>query len=220
MIADELAQWEPNKVDAMLAALDTSLGKIPGGRFWKIGTRPATTDHPFATALRTADYTQVHAARPDDPPFWKRTWTRACPSLPYFPDLEHKIRNEARKAKANPELLAAFRALRLNLGVSDTLENDLISVEAWKAAEANAPADGAVVWGIDLGGTAASSAVAAYWPATGRLDCLAAFPGASMSLAARGLRDGVGKLYQDMATARGNDANDARAQRGRRGTDA
>ena len=199
IIADELAQWEPNKVDAMLSALDTSLGKIPGGRFWKIGTRPATSDHPFATALRTADYTQVHAARPDDPPFQKRTWQRACPSLKYFPDLEAKIRNEARKAKSNPELLAAFRALRLNLGVSDTLSNDLISVDAWKAAEGAAPADGPVIWGIDLGGTAASSAVAAYWPETGRLDCLAAFPGASMSLAARGLRDGVGKLYQDMA---------------------
>ena len=203
IICDELAQWPPNRVDAMLSALDTSLGKIPDGRIWKIGTRPASGEHPFEVALKSADYCQVHAARPDDPPFWKRTWQRACPSLKWFPDLEHKIRNEARKAKANPELLAAFRALRLNLGVSDTLANDLISVEAWKAAEGGGEqprrVTGPCIWGIDLGGTAASSAVAAYWPASGRLDAVAAFPGADMGLGARGLRDGVGGLYRDMA---------------------
>ena len=198
IICDELAQWPPNRVDAMLSALDTSLGKIPDGRIWKIGTRPASGEHPFEVALKSADYTQVHAARPGDPPFQRRTWQRACPSLRYFPDLEAKIRNEAKKAKANPELLAAFRALRLNLGVSDTLANDLISVEAWRAAEGSVPIDGPCVWGIDLGGTAASSAVAAYWPASGRLDALAAFPGATMGLKARGLRDGVGGLYVSM----------------------
>ena len=195
VVADEIAQWENNRVDAMLSALDTSLGKIPEGRFMKIGTRPASSGHPFEVALKSADYSQIHAARPDDPPFWKRTWQRACPSLPYMPDLEEKIRNEAKKAKANPELLASFRALRLNLGVSDTLSNDLISAEAWKAAEGDVPATGPVVWGVDLGGTAASSAVAAYWPRTGRLDAVAAFPSKPMPLAGRGLRDGVGDLY-------------------------
>ena len=56
------------------------------------------------------------------------------------------------------------------------------------------------VWGLDLGTSpAAMSAVACYWPATGALEALAAFP-REPSLAERGLRDGVGSLYQQCAT--------------------
>lgn len=73
VLADEVAQWPRLRVDAMLAALRTGLGKTPGSRLVMLGTRPALKDHPFALALRTADYVQVHAARPTDPPFWKRT---------------------------------------------------------------------------------------------------------------------------------------------------
>ena len=42
------------------------------------------------------------------------------------------------------------------------------------------------------------SAVAAYWPATGALEALAAFPH-EPSLAERGLKDGVGDLYVQCA---------------------
>ena len=56
---------------------------------------------------------------------------------------------------------------------------------------------GPCVWGIDLGTTAAMSAISAYWPDTGRLESLAAFPD-TPSLPERGLRDGVGRLYLDM----------------------
>ena len=200
VIADELAQWPANRIDPMLAALDTSLGKIPGSRLWKIGTRPATADHPFALALKTADYVQVHAAREGDPDFWRRTWARACPSLraPGFEPLEAKIRAEAKRARRDPAALASFRALRLNAGVPDTLASVLIEAETWARIEGEAEAAGPCVWGVDLGGTAAQSAVAAYWPGTGRLDVLAAFP-AVPGLAERGLRDGVGSLYRDMA---------------------
>ena len=196
IIADELAQWPPNRIDAALAALDTSLGKIPGGRFWKIGTRPASPSHPFALALKEADYRQVHAARPSDPPFWKRTWARACPSLPYFPDLEAKIRAEAKKAKRDPAALASFKALRLNLGTSDIIEAALIEAEEWARAEGVADPVGPCYWGVDLGTTAASSAVAGFWRRSGRLEVVAAFPSLP-SLAERGLRDGVGRLYED-----------------------
>ena len=202
IVVDEMAQVHLNKLPALLAALDTSLGKVPDSRIWKIGTRAATADHPFEVALATADYSQTHAARPGDPPFQKRTWIRACPSVAYFPDLEAKIRAEARRAKASEDALAHFRALRLNLGCPDTVENTLVSVDAWKAAEGDRPARGPCVWGVDLGGTAASSAVAAFWPVTGRLEALAAFPAVPMSLAERGLRDAVGRLYVDCA-ARG-----------------
>ena len=43
------------------------------------------------------------------------------------------------------------------------------------------------------------SAVACYWPSTGRLEALAAFPH-EPSLAERGLRDGVGRLYAECWT--------------------
>ena len=58
---------------------------------------------------------------------------------------------------------------------------------------------GPCVWGIDLGTSASQSAVAAYWPETGRLECVAAFP-QSPSLNERGLRDGVGSLYVQCQT--------------------
>ena len=198
VIGDELAQWAPNRIDGMISALDTSLGKIPGGRFWKIGTRPAAPSHPFALSLKTADYRQVHAARPSDPPFQKRTWARACPSLPYMPDLEQKIRAEARKAKQSPEALASFKALRLNLGTADTVSAVLIEAEVWARAEGDADPVGRPVWGVDLGTSAASSAVASFWPSTGRLEVISAFPSLP-SLAERGLRDGVGRLYEQQA---------------------
>ena len=51
---------------------------------------------------------------------------------------------------------------------------------------------------MDLGTSAAQSAVAAYYPETGRLECFAAFP-CDPSLAERGLRDGVGGLYSECA---------------------
>ena len=200
VIVDEVAQIHLNKLPQIMAALDTSLGKVPNSRLWMIGTRAATTDHPFEVALGTADYSQVHAARPADPPFWKRTWERACPSLraPGFEPLLEKIRSEAKRARSSEDALASFRALRLNQGVPDTVAACLVEADVWLRAEGDVPAKGPCVWGVDLGGTAASSAVAAYRPVTGRLDCLAAFPGAGMRLGARGLRDGVGRLYKDM----------------------
>ena len=45
---------------------------------------------------------------------------------------------------------------------------------------------------------AAQSAVATFWPDTGRLETLSAFP-SEPNLAERGLRDGVGGLYLDCA---------------------
>ena len=52
-----------------------------------------------------------------------------------------------------------------------------------------------MIWGCDLGTSAAMSAIAAFWPETGRLESVAAFPH-DPPLSERGLRDGVGGLYQ------------------------
>ena len=120
-----------------------------------------------------------------------RPW-RTCP------DLEAAIRAEAKQARADPALLASFEALRLNLGTEDAAVSTLLDAGLWQAIEGVADMDGPAVWGVDLGTSAAQSAVAAYWPQTGALACLAAFP-AEPTLAERGLRDGVGGLYAECA---------------------
>ena len=76
------------------------------------------------------------------------------------------------------------------------LEALLLDAGVWQAAEGKAERRGPYVLGVDLGATAAMSAAAAYWPETGALDAVAAFP-AEPGLAERGLRDGVSGLYVD-----------------------
>ena len=53
-----------------------------------------------------ADYSQTHAARPDDPPFRQTTWRRANPSTPYMTGLLAAYRREslnvAREGDAPP----------------------------------------------------------------------------------------------------------------------
>ena len=198
LLLDEVAQWPPEKLPAMLAALKTSRGKIADSRALWLGTRPASDEHPFAKALAGAGvgFALVYRARKDDPPFQRRTWKRANPGLDHLPDLEAVIRQEAEDARADPEALAAFRALRLNQGTSDVLVDELVGAEEWARVERPAAVDmaGRYALGLDLGTSASMSAAAAYWPESGRLDALACFPELP-SLAARGLADGVGNLY-------------------------
>ena len=200
ILADEPAQWPVGTGQQMVAALRTAAGKQPFCRFIALGTRPDDPDHWFQKMLDGgSDYSQTHAARSNDPPFQRRTWKRANPSLDFMPDLERAIRKEAQEAKTDPSMLATFRALRLNLGVSDTLESVLLEPSTWRRIESDdAARSGPYVLGVDLGTSAAMSATAAYWPDTGRLESFACFPEIP-SLAERGLADGVGALYQRMA---------------------
>ena len=142
-------------------------------------------------------YAQVHAARDGDPLFQRRTWKRANPGLDHLPDLAEQIKREAVLAKSDPSELAAFKALRLNMGVSDTVENVLIDADVWARIEGDVGASGGYVLGIDLGTTQAMSAAASYHFESGRLDCFAVLP-EHPSLAEKGLHDGVGGMYQKM----------------------
>ena len=191
VLADEPAQWPENTGERMVAALRTAAGKQPHSRFVSLGTRPADAGHWFSKALAGgADYAQCHAARPEDPRFQVRAWRKANPSWSAMPDLQAAIRKEAEEARRGPALLAAFEALRLNLGTADTEVAVLLDPGLWAECEGEAALSGPLVYGIDLGTSAAQSAVAAFAPETGALQCLAAFPEAP-SLADRGLRDGV-----------------------------
>ena len=197
LILDELAQWPHGQIDAMLAALETSRGKIPDSRMISIGTRAASPSHPFERMLRGgSDYSQIHAARPNDPPFHRTTIKRANPGLDHLPDLEDAIRREAKRAKIDPASLASYRALRLNQGVSDVGVSVLVEADVWAKAEGEAPREGKPIFGVDLGSNNAQSAVAAYFPASGRLEAIAAFP-MEPDLQSRGIADGVGRLYSE-----------------------
>ena len=197
-LLDEPAQWAATTRDRMLVAVRTSMGKMPGTRLVALGTRPASETHFFARMLAgRAAYAQCHAARPEDPPFQVRTWRRANPSLDHLPSLRAKIEAEAADARDDPDLLAGFRALRLNLGTADTAQTVLIDADLWAEIEGTADMAGPLVWCIDLGGSAAMSAVAGYWPETGALQVVAAFPTVP-GLDARGTADGVAGLYRTM----------------------
>ena len=197
----EVAQWPPERLPAMLAALKTSRGRVPGSRAIWLGTRPDTPEHPFQRALDShgTGFTLCYAARPDDPPFRRTTWKRANPGLDHLPDLEAVIRQEADDAKRDPDALQMFRALRLNQGIGDVRRSVLIDADSWVRIERPEPADmaGRYVLGLDLGQNATGSGAAAFWPDTGRLEAVAAFP-EYPSLAARSLGDGVGAVYQKM----------------------
>lgn len=199
ILADEVAQWPENLLDRMLAALETAQGKIPDSRMLWLGTRAASPDHPFEAAFGAVGYSQVHAADKKDPPFRKRTWKKANPGLDRQPDLERKIRSEARRARYDSAALARFKALRLNLGVADTVESVLLDYETWERIEADSPERaGPYVLGLDLGQNAAMSAAAAYWPESCGLDAFAVFP-ETPDLLSRGRSDGVDRLYVSCA---------------------
>ena len=199
VLSDEPSQHPETTGERMFSALRTAAGKQPHSRFVALGTRPADAEHWFSKMLAGgADYAQSHAARADDPKYHKRTWAKANPSLAAMPDLLAAIKREAQHARRDPSLLASFEALRLNLGTSDVAVSALLAAATWAGIEGEAERAGSVMWGIDLGTSSAQSAVSAYWPQTGRLEVVAAFP-SEPSFAERGLRDGVGGLYVECA---------------------
>ena len=200
LLYDEIAQWPPERLEPMLAALKTSRGKIQGSKALWLGTRPDTPDHPFQKALDGGvRYSQVHAASKEDKPFQRRTWKRANPGLDNLPDLEAVIKEEAADAKRDGSALQSFMSLRLNQGLSDVVERVLLSPGVWSDIEIDevVEQDGGHILGLDLGQNAAMSAASAYFP-SGQLDAFACFPRVP-SLQKRGLADGCGNAYLEMA---------------------
>ena len=199
VLSDEPAQHPETTGEKMVAALRTAAGKQPHSKFVALGTRPARADHWFQKMLTPAAgrYVQQHAADGADDICNPAEWIKANPSLLHMPDLRRAIQAEAEQAQHDPALLASFRALRLNLGTSETADRDmLISVELWRELlhQPDAPREGRKIWGIDLGGASAMSAIACCW-SSGRLECVGMF-GSEPDLASRGLRDGAGEVYQ------------------------
>lgn len=203
VLADEPAQWPASVRDRMLAALETSLGKQPASRMVAIGTQSSDSAHWFQAWLAGgADYAKLYRAGDEDDWQDEAVWKAANPSLGRFKALERAYQREAAAAATNDSSLAAFRSLRLNMGVGDTVRAELLTAAAWKACEVPSvdmlpDMDGPCVWGVDLGSGAAMSAIAAYWPTTGRAEVIAAFPW-QPDLLTRGKADSVSDLYQRM----------------------
>ena len=214
VIADEPAQWPGSTSERMRAALVTSMGKIDGSRFIALGTRPADRSHWFQSMLDGgAAYAQTHAARESDPPFQLRTWVKANPSLTIMPALLKRVRQEAADAKRDPSLLAGFKALRLNLGLDDTLQSTLLDAGTWERCEGEAERRGPFVLGIDLGGAASMSAAASYWPDSGAAGLLSGASRARPTCASGDCVTGAGGCIMDMFRQGGIDP---RGRAGRR----
>ena len=204
IIGDEPSQWGP-RGELLAAAVRTALGKRAGARAIFIGKRPASDSHFFARLLAEDDpsvYAQVHAAPPDAPPFTVKAIRRANPALDHgLPDIE-TLRAEMRLARRDPAELATWRSLRLNQGTSEVESQMLIDAIAWRGAETDKlpPREGPMSFGVDLGGTAAFSACAAWWPRTGRLEGFVSC-GTVPALSERALADGVSGVYEAMRDA-------------------
>ena len=156
--------------------------------------------HFFSRLLAEADesvYSQVHAAPANVAPFQVATWRRANPGLAFGLPAPEVLKAEARLAKRDAAELATFRALRLNQGTDEVETTHLISAEVWREVETETlpPALGPMALGVDLGGTAAFTAAAAYWPKTGRLEGFVAC-GSSPPLPERALADGASGVYE------------------------
>ena len=102
---------------------------------------------------------------------------QSLPAVARLPDLRATFKAEAELARRDPELLAQFRALRLNMGVADTVQSHLIGADVWAEIEGDADKEGPCVWGIDLGQTAAMSSITGFWELTGRCEILGRVPG-------------------------------------------
>ena len=200
-IVDEPAQHGP-RGESLAAAIRTALGKRKDARVLYIGTRPSSDAHFFARLLAEDDksvFSLTYAADDEADPFAVATWRRANPAMRYGMPAIDVLRAEARMAKRDPAELATFRSLRLNQGTSEVESQHLIDSLVWRSIETEElpPREGPMSLGIDLGGTAAFCAAAAWWPKTGRLEGFVSC-GTSPPLPERALADGVSGIYEQM----------------------
>ena len=200
-LLDEPAQWPPGTRDSMLSAIRTGAGKVEGSKIVALGTRSDDPTHWFSEWLGgVADYSQLHAARPNDPPYQLRTIRRANPAYDYLPALREALHSQRDEARSYSTARYAYRALALNLGTSDRPESVLLDPADWERCETDLPParDGAYILAFDMGGASAMTAASGFWPLTHRAEVMAVIGGVP-SLAERGRADNVGPLYRKMA---------------------
>ena len=200
IICDEPAKWVGGGEDLYIA-LKTGMGKQVDSKLLAIGTQSDDQKHWFQRLLRTSGskftWARTYAADKDDPDFDLKSIEKANPSYHHMTSVQAEIEAAQEDALSGGTNLFSYRAMHLNTGTPETATREMIiSVENWTAVVTDSPAprQGPLAIGIDLGGGISMSAVAFYWPATGRLETYGAFP-AEPGLNERGVQDGVGDLY-------------------------
>ena len=205
-ILDERAAWEREKGDNLENAILSGLGKRDG-RALIISTSAPDDTNTFSRWLDEpppGTYTQEHRPQPGLPADDLDSLLIANPgSREGIGPSAEWLQAQARRAIARGgSALSSFRNLNRNERCASDDRSVLITIDEWLSAEV-APdrlpeRAGPVVLGVDLGGSRSMSAAALYWPHTGRLECVAAFP-SQPGLADRGASDGVSSRYQEMA---------------------
>ena len=195
---DEAAQFEAGQVQQVYNALTGSEGKALYSLVLGISTLPESPVHPFRKMLQEPG-SRLWTVPKDADPFDPQVWELANPSLPFFPKLRAAYEAHAERAKNDPSEMASFRTYKCNQGTNEQILDLVLPPEVWERIEGNALPDGPVVFGLDRGLSNAMSAIAAYWPQSGRLDAVAGLP-RQPDLAIREQNDGVAgdRLYQEM----------------------
>ena len=124
-------------------------------------------------------------------------WAAANPGLAGGIKSLAYMQDASRKAIAIPADAASFRAYDLNQPRNPSTET-VCSAADWRACERSADdlpqRSGPAVVGFDIGGSASLTALAAFWPDTGRLEAWAAC-GDTPPLLERSRADGLGDVY-------------------------
>lgn len=203
VLMDERGHWPTDRGDELEQALLTGLGKR-GGRALLISTSASDDAHPFSQWIDhppPGTYVQEHRPAPGLPADDLESLLVANPGAQYGvgASIEWLQAAAERAIKRGGSTLSSFRLFHRNERVSGEARDVLLTVDHWLSAECEMlpPREGVVIVGIDLGGSASMSAVALYWPDSGRLECYGTFP-SDPGLLDRGQADGVGDRYVRM----------------------
>lgn len=204
IIADEPAKWQgKNRGEEMFIALETAMMKHKPSKMLCIGTRPDDPRHWFSKLLATRSKTtygmDFNAKR------YKKIYSVAAmkaanPSYDHMESLRIYLHDFAAKAKQSKQEEVVWKALHLNLGTPEVLDREtVVPAKAWLMAHVKElpTRKGPVFVGIDLGGGTSMSAVAFYWPVSGRLEAYAVIPN-KPSVEERDKEDGMKGYYMEM----------------------
>ena len=198
-VIDEAGLIQESLRDLWGAVLSSTSGR--DGRLLAISIRG---DGPmFSEMAARAETAAVHwteFAAPDDCALDDESaWEAANPGLADGIKSRGYMRDSSAKAIQIPADAASFRAYDLNQPRRPSDEM-LCQVDEWVACETETLPDraGPCVVGFDIGGSSSLTALAVFWPDTGRLEAWAAC-GDTPDLLERSRADGVGDVYVRMA---------------------
>ncbi|NNC24223.1 terminase [Salinisphaera sp. USBA-960] len=202
-IMDERGHWHEEKGNDLESALLSGLGKR-GGRCLMISTSASSDTHSFSQWLDSPPegaYVQEHRPSPGLPADDLASIREANPGAKagIGADTKWLVAQAQRAIARGGSALSSYRLYNRNERVSGERRDMLLDIDTWLDCETSdlPPREGGAVVGIDLGGSSSMSAAVAYWPTTGRMEAMGAFP-KTPSLLDRGQRDAVKDRYVEM----------------------